>query len=373
MLIKITKKLLILLIIIALIAVGFLAWQITHKKTTNAPQAPAVDVVKIAYKEVTPERSFVAKIESRDRVGLRARVTGFLQEQLFKEGDIVTKDQPLFIIEQVNFESAVKEAQANYDRAAAKAKNAGIQYTRAKKLYKTKDISKSRLDDMEATNAAAQADLNQMSARLDLAKKDLEYTVIKAPMAGKIGEAAFSVGELIGPTSGFLANVVTVDPMDAVFSVSENELLLARRNFLSGDDVEAIFVLSDGTEYPEIGTISFMDVTLDEGMNTLKLKASLPNTNGKLISGQYGRIKLRPKKPTKMLTVPQKAIQRTTNEEFVMIVKADNTVEKRTIKTGIELPAFQMEILEGIEAGERVIVEGFQKIVAGATVSPNEK
>ena len=367
---KKTKKLLLICALLLLILACFILWKTFHRKEATPTQIPAVTVAKVDWHELAPENSFVAKIESRDRVGLRARITGFLQERLFKEGDYVEQDQPLFVIEQVNFESAVKEAQANYDRAAAHAKNAQIQYERTEKLYHTKDVSKARLDDDEAANEAAKADLAQMEARLSMAQKDLEYTVIKAPMSGKIGESIFSVGELISPQSGILANVVTVDPMDAVFSLSENELLMARRQFLNTDGAEAIFITSDGYEYPEVGSVNFIDVTLDEGMNTLKMKASLPNPEHKLISGQYGRIKLRAKKPTKMLIIPQKAIQRTTDSEFVFVVKPDHTIEQRPIKTGMELPNFQIELLEGVNAGETVVIEGFQKIAVGAKVTP---
>ena len=369
MAIKTTKKIFILLIIIILILLfNTCKWMTKPAGQTALP--PQVNAVKIDWREINLEHSFVAKIESQDHVGLRARVTGFLQNRLFKEGDYVDKGQPLFLIEQVNFESALKEAQANYDRAAARAKNAQIQYERSLKLYRMKDISKARSDDDEATYATAHADLKQMLARLELAQKDLEYTIITAPMEGKIGESIYSVGELISPQSGVLANVVTVNPMDAVFSISENELLNVRRRFADTDEIEAIFLTADGYEYPHVGTLDFMDVALDENMNTLKMKASLPNPDHKLISGQYGRIKLRAKKPTKMLIIPQKAIQRTGNSEFVMVIKSDNTVEQRPIKTGAELPDFQMELLEGLNAGETVVTEGFQKITAGATVSP---
>lgn len=367
---KTVKKIILFLILILLIATIFGIWKCTTKPAGQASVPPKVNVVKVDWYDINPEHSFVAKIESRDRVGLRARVTGFLQNRLFKEGDYVDQGQPLFIIEQVNFESALKEAQANYDRAAARAKNAHIQYSRTLKLYQTKDVSKARLDDDEAAFASANADLKQMTARLELAQKDLEYTVITAPMSGKIGEATFSVGELIGPQSGILANIVTVDPMDAVFSISENDLLNVRRQFLKPEDVEARFITADDYEYPQVGTLNFVDVTLDESMNTLKMKASLPNPDHKLISGQYGRIKLRSKKPTKMLVVPQKAIQRTADSEFVMIVKSDNTIEQRPVKTGMELPNYQMELLEGVKAGENVVVEGFQKISTGAAVTP---
>ena len=365
-----TKKISITLIGVLLIIGIFMTWKVIQKPSTPSQKAPAVNVTKIDWHELSPESSFVAKIESRDRVGLRARVTGFLQKQLFNEGDYVEKGQPLFIIEQDNFRSALKEAGANYDRAAARAKNAEAQYNRTSQLYRTKDVSKARLDDDEAAYTAAKADLNQMEARLNIAQKDLEYTIIQSPINGKIGEALFSVGELIGPQSGILANVVTIDPMDAVFSLSENEMLLARRQFVNTNGVEAIFITADGYDYPETGTINFVDVALDEGMNTLKMKASLPNPEHKLISGQYGRIKLRAKKPTKMLTIPQKAIQRTTDTEYVFVVKPDNTIEQRPIKTGIELPDFQMELLEGLNAGENVVVEGFQKITVGAAVTP---
>ena len=366
MLSKRTKKLLILLSILVIALFIFFTWKTIHKAHTQTAQPIAVNAIKTDWEDIAHESSFVAKIESRDRVGLRARVTGFLQEQLFKEGDYVEKDQPLFIIEQANFESAVREAEANYNRAAARAKNAQTQYTRTAKLYNTKDVSKARLDDDSAANETAKADLAQMEARLEVAKKDLEYTVIKAPMAGKIGESVYSVGELIGPNSGLLANVVTVDPMDAVFSISENELLIARRQFSNPEDVEAVFITADGYEYPETGTINFVDVALDESMNTLKMKASLPNPEHKLISGQYGRIK----KPTKVLTLPQKAVQRTANNEFVMIVNTDNTIEQRPIKTGMELPDYKIEITEGLNPAETVVTEGFQKIAVGAKVNP---
>jgi len=370
MTIIITKKKLIILTLIILFLLIFGTWKWTYHPTTQNMMPPQVNVTKIDWQDLNVEHSFVAKIESMDRVGLRARVTGFLQNRLFKEGDYVDKGQPLFIIEQVNFESALKEAQANYNRAAARAKNAQIQFERTTKLYRTKDVSKARLDDDEATYATANADLEQMAARLELAQKDLEYTVITAPMEGKIGESTFSVGELLSPQSGILANVVTVNPIDAVFAVSENELLSIRRQFTKTEDIEAIFINTDGSEYSEIGTIDFIDVALDENTNTLKMKARLPNSEHKLISGQYGRIKLRAKTPTKILTVPQKAIQRTPDSEFVMIVKTDNTIEQRPIKTGAELPNFQMEVLEGLKAGETVVTEGFQKITVGNAVTP---
>ena len=338
---------------------------------TAQTQLPTVDAVKVESISIVPRASFVAKIESKDTVGLRARVTGFLQERLFQEGDFVKKGQKLFVIEKVNFEAAVREAKANYDSAVATEKNAAQAYERAQKLYKTNDISKAKLDDAEAARDSATAHVAQAKARLDLAQQDLEYTVITAPMDGKIGEATFSVGELISPSSGVLARIVTVNPMDAVFSVSENQLLILQQQFKSTENTEVVFLRGDQQEYAEIGTLSFVDTTLDEAMNTLKMKASFPNPKNQLISGQYGRVVLRAKTPTNVLVIPQRAVQRTPDAEYVLVISPENKVEKKIVQTGVELDKFQAEIISGLQAGETVVVDGFQKIAEGIPVNVN--
>ena len=358
-------------IVVLLIITGYYAWYMTRPKPMTQAQIPVVDAVRIENKEIYPEASFVAKIESQDKVALRARVSGFLQERLFQEGDIVQKGQPLFIIEQVNYESAVKSAEANYVKAVATAKNATSQYDRTKKLYQTKDVSKAKLDEAEAAYDSAKATVNQMQAMLDVAKQDLDYTVIRAPMDGKVGESTFSVGELIGPNSGVLAQVVKIDPIDAVFSVSENQLMQLRHQFPDTEDVEAHFIFSDEREYPVIGKVDFIDVVLDEQMNTLKMKASFANPEGKLISGQYGRIVLKGIKPTIVLTIPQRAVQHDKTSAFVYVVTPDNKVEKRTVKLGMDLPDFLYEVESGLKAGEVVVTDGFQKIAPDAPVKAN--
>lgn len=334
--------------------------------------APAVSVIEVARQNVHPEVSFVAKIESMDKVGLRARVTGFLQERLFNEGDMVKEGQPLFVIEKVNFEASVREAEANYEQAQAQATNAKAQYDRTQKLFKTKDVSEARLDETKAAHMSAMAAVSQMKARLDLAKQDLDYTEITAPMSGKIGESAFSVGELIGPSSGVLAEIVKIDPIDAVFSVSENEMLSLQYQFRDQQAGNAIvkFYTSDGRQYPYEGRFSFVDNALDEAMNTLKLKASFPNPDGKLISGQYGRVVLTSPTTISDIVIPMKAVQRDMLGAFVYVVGAENVIEKRAIKTGTELPNFEVVVREGLNPGEKIVVEGFQKIAPNIAVTP---
>lgn len=349
---------------------GYRYWTSTHTATTQQMPAQAVDVMTVGMKRVNPEASYVAKIESMDKVGLRARVTGFLQEQLFKEGDMVKKDQPLFLIEKVNFEAQVRQAEANLAKAKASAVNAKAQYGRTKTLYKTKDVSAAKLDEARAANDSAQATVSEMKALLDLAQKDLEYTTIVAPMDGKIGETTFSVGELIGPSSGVLAEIVSINPIDAVFSVSENDIARLQDQFGTGSETEVTFVSATGKVYPEKGSINFIDVALDEAMNTLKMKASFPNPNNRLISGQYGRVILRGTQPISRIVIPMKAVQRDMTGAFVYLVDTNNTIVKQAVQTGLELPNFDVIIESGLTGGEKLVVAGFQKITTGTTVQP---
>lgn len=352
---------------------GYQTYTATQPQSVVQQQAPVVSVFVAQDKEIYPEVSFVAKIESQDKVDLRARVTGFLQERLFNEGDVVEAGQPLFIIEKVNFEARVREAEANLAKAEAQSVNAKSQYERTKTLYKTKDVSAAKLDETLAAYDTAKATISQTKANLDLAKKDLEYTIIKSPMSGKIGESKFSVGELIGPDSGVLATIVKINPIDAVFSVSENEMLSLNKQVRSGtamDDVQVRFFTSDSEEYPEKGRLSFVDNRLDEAMNTLKIKASFPNPNGQLISGQYGRIVLTGKHTVTDLVIPMRAVQRDMLGAFVYVVGPDNIVQKREIKTGLELSNFDIIVLDGLKVGERVVIEGFQKIQPNIPVNP---
>ena len=365
------KKILLGVIVLLLVVIGYFGWRSVRSRAVQQVSVPVVDAVRLVESEIYPEASFVAKIESQDKVALRARVSGFLQDRLFQEGDIVQKNQPLFIIEQVNYESALKSAEANYAKAVAAAKNATSQYDRTKKLYHTKDVSKAKLDEAEAANESAKATVNQMQALLDLAQQDLDYTVIHSPMDGKVGESVFSVGELIGPSSGVLAQVVKIDPIDAVFSVSENQLMQLRHQFPSTDDVQAHFIFSDERAYPVIGKVNFVDVVLDEQMNTLKMKASFANPEGKLISGQYGRILLKGKKPMPVLTVPQRAVQHDKVQAFVYVVTPNNTIEKRVITTEMDLPDFLYEVTSGLKGGEIVVTDGFQKIAPQVPVQTN--
>ncbi len=364
------KQLLLAGVVIFIGIIGYYGYSHFQSDQTGQMPTQSVSAVQVKTTEVYPETSFVAKIESKDKVGLRARVQGFLQKRLFQEGDIVKENQPLFIIEPVNFEASVREAEANVAKAEAQAKNAKAQFERTKTLYKTKDVSESKLDEAEAAYNSAEATVSQAKAQLDLARKDLEYTTILSPMDGKIGESTYSVGELIGPSSNVLAQVVRINPIDAVFSVSENELLKLQKNFNKSNKVSVDFVRSDGSKYEKAGEINFIDVTLDEAMNTLKIKASFPNEEGHLIAGQYGRIILKSLEPHAEIVVPMKAVQQDMTGTYVYVVNDENKIERREVTRGDELENFMVIIEDGLHTGDVIVTEGFQKIAPQMAVKP---
>lgn len=348
---------------------GYNWYKNKETQTTTTTVAPAF-VQEMKLKNVFPKVSFVAKIEAIDTVGIRARVTGFLQQRSFKEGDFVQEGQLLYVIEQDNFKSDVEKADAEYNRALAQEQNAKAQYKRAQSLIKTKDISASRLDELEATEKSSAATVKLAKASLDLAKTELSYTEIFAPMTGKIRETKFSVGELIGPDSGILTEIVKMDPIEVVFSVSENQLAQLRNTFSSLDDVSVDFFNTEGQKYPHAGKIYFMDSALDDTTNTLRLKASFENPDNILLPGQYGRIELTSKKNVDAFVLPLQVIQRDMTGAFVFVVGKDNKIERRAIQTGTEFPNFDVIIESGLQAGDKVVVTGFQKMAVGMTVAP---
>lgn len=356
------------LVLAALGGAGYYFYPSIKALTGNAQQpaqqmtAMPVNVVLASEQDFYPSLSFVAKIEAKDRVEVRARVTGFLTKRLFTEGDYVKEGQLLFEIEKDQFIAQVNNAEANLAKAAANEENAAAQFKRAKDLFKSKDVSQATLDQRQAEYSTAKATVKQAQAELDIAKLNLNYTDVEAPIAGRIGAAVYSVGALIGPDSGSLATIVSVDPMYAVFSVSENQLL-QMRDFLEkeGDEnIKISFIYANGSVYPYGGHLNFVDIALDEQMNTMKMRVSFEDPKHSLIAGQYGRVEMKFAKPQKALLLPSELIMRDLAGAYVYVVNADNMLEQRRIKEGLELTTGQTIISEGLKSGDKVLASNLQ-------------
>lgn len=360
------KKQIITLIILAVLAAGgyyyYAQMNTSDKKQQQTIQAMPVEVVEVSNKDFYPSLSFVSKIEAKDKVLVRARVTGFLTKRLFTEGDYVKEGQLLFEIEKDQFNASVHNAEANLAKAQANEENAAAQFKRAQDLFKSKDLSQATLDQRQAEYSTAKASVKQATAELDIAKLNLNYTDVIAPLSGRIGSATYSVGSLIGPDSGALATIVSTDPMYAVFSVSENQLL-QMKGFWQKEGQENIninFIFANGDVYNQAGQMNFVDIALDEQMNTMRMRISFPNPDNQLIAGQYGRVEMRFTEAQQAILLPSELILRDLAGPYVYIINANNMIEQRRIEEGLELTDGETIINSGLKVGEKVLSSHLQ-------------
>lgn len=334
---------------------------------------PAVEVIAVAPRDVTPTAEFVGRVEAVARAELRARVTGFLDKRRFTEGARVEVDQPLFVIEPEPFAAAVQEAEANLQAARANALNARQQLARAEELVRNENIPRATVDERRAQARVAEAAVAQAEAALRQAEITLGYTEIRAPIAGRIGRARIKVGNLVGPDSGVLATVVQQDPMYVRFAVAERELLAFRRQAerrgreWRESTVNLQLRLGDGSIYEETGTLDFVDVQVDPNTDTVTVRGTFPNPNGLLTDNQFVQVLAARAEPETALVVPRATVQVDQRGTFVLVVDEENRVAVARVVTGAQVGR-DVIVESGLAEGDRVIVEGLMKVRPGMEV-----
>ncbi len=334
--------------------------------------APSVVVVKAESQPVEESAQFVGRVVAVDKVELRARVQGFLKERRFTEGQQVTVGEVLFVIEPDQYEAIVQQREADVAKAKADRQNTSAQLARGRELLQQKNIAQAKVDELQAADSIAEASIAQAKAALNAAELDLSYTKITAPVSGRIGLAKYTVGNLVGPSSGPLATIVSRDPIYVQFPVTQRQLLEARRTIKKkGGDPKGVVVrvrLPDGSMYDKPGRLDFVDVTTDSSTDTVTLRAELPNPDGVLVDGQYASIVVQSGEPESAIVVPQSALQVDQQGTFVLIVDAEKKAQIRRIETGQSKGA-GVAVKSGLKAGELVITEGAQKVRPGQVVS----
>ena len=352
----------------ALVAACLLAASAVAEAQQGAP--PAVLVQPAEATAIADQAEFIGRAAAVDKVELRARVKGFLGPRKFTDGDMVKKDEIVFTIEPETYQAAVDQKIAQRDAAQAALANADLQLQRATELLRTSTGTRQTYDQRLSEQLQAKAQLEDARAQLRDAEIQLSYTNIKSPIAGRIGRAAVSPGNLVGPDSGVLATVVSETPIRVLFPVTQRELLEAKRETSAGDPPMVRLKLADGSLYKEKGKLDFIDITVDPKTDGQIVRAIFDNKDGLLTDGQTVRVILEESKPQTAVVVPQQAIALDQTGPYLFVVDDKNVVHLRRVKTGIVRNGM-LVIGEGLKAGEKVIIQGQQRVREGMTVAPS--
>ena len=337
----------------------------------SAAPPPSVSVTPVVTRKVTETGEFVGRVTAINKVDVVARVPGFIEERTFTEGQAVKTGDLLFRIEQATYKAAVEQQQANLAKAKAAEVNASLQLERGKELVRTNNIPISTLDQRAADEATAKANVLEAQALLDQAEINLGYTEVRSPIDGKIGIAYFTVGNLVGPSSGKLATIVSQDPIYVIFQASERDVLNYKRRVAESADknphVTVHLRLPNGADYPHAGLTNLLDVQVDPNTDTVAVRAQFPNPEGLLIPDGIVGVTVERGAPRSALVVPQSAVQLDQAGHYVLLVDSAKKVELRRVTTGVE-QGRDVVVTEGLKEGELVIVEGIQKVHPGQVV-----
>ncbi|MBA6349378.1 efflux RND transporter periplasmic adaptor subunit [Colwellia sp. BRX8-9] len=342
-----------------------------------AAPAPAVSVYQIKVNEIGSYREFVARSVASKEVDLRARVEGELIDRNFSEGSIVEKSQVLLNIDPAAYQVSLESAKADLASKVAGANGAARDLKRGREVAGQGYISQSDLDKLITNDSQARASVQVAQSTLENAELNLSYTVIKAPFSGRIGKVNYSIGTIISPSSNTLATLTATDPMYVSFQVEESEYvsyLQKHKNTQKPEDlsIDISLLLPNNTQYSEKGLLTFAGTKIDQGMGTVELRAIFNNPDGIIVPGLFLTLIIEGKKKEQMALVPQVAVQESQQGKFVLVVGKDNKVSQRLVTLGRRINAMWV-VESGINANERVIVEGLQKVRNGVEVKPVAK
>jgi len=344
---------------------------------------PAVGAVRAERQQITQSDEFIGRIQAVNRVALVARVTGFLEKRLFVEGTEVKKDALLYEIERPPFQAQVDSAKANVDQLEAQHVNAKTALDRAQYLVEKNAGPQSNVDSALASERSLAAQIEGAKAQLKTAQINLDYTEIRAPIDGRITTTAITEGNVVSPTSGTLATIVSQDPMYVLFSVAQRTGLDLRNRYAAKGGFAAVVIklrLPDGRIYEKEGKLDYVAPTVAENTDTVTLRGEIPNAllpglkpgevgSRELADGEFVTVLLEGVQPIEVLGIPRAAVLSDQQGDYVYVVDAEGKAQIRRIQLGQSTPSTAV-VTSGLNEGELVISEGLQRVRPGAAVSP---
>ncbi len=344
---------------------------------------PAVGVVRAERQQITETNAFIGRIQSVGRVALVARVTAFLEKRAFVEGAEVKKGDLLYLLEQPPFQAQVDYNKANVAQLQAQHRNAELTLERAQYLLKTVAGQQSNVDSALASERSLAAQIAAAQAQLEVAQINLGYTEIRAPIDGRISSTAVTEGNVVTPTSGTLATLVSQDPMYVIFPIALRTGLELRDRYASKGGFSAVQIrlrLPTGKIYGPTGHLDYVSPTVAQNTDTITLRGTIPNPvlpglkpgdpgSRELTDGEFVTVLLEGVQPVAVLTIPRAAILSDQQGDYVYVVDAQNKAQIRRIHLGQSTPSTAV-VTSGLKEGELVISEGLQRARPGAVVSP---
>jgi len=336
---------------------------------------PAVGVVRAERQQITQTDEFIGRIQAVGRVALVARVTAFLVKRLFVEGSEVKKDDLLYLLEQPPFQAQVDANKATVEQLEAQHRNAEQALERAQALLKTQAGTQSTLDSALAAERALAAQIAGARAQLRQSEINLGYTEIRAPIDGKISSTAVTEGNVVSPTTGTLATLVSQDPMYVIFSISQRTGIDLRDRYAARGGFSAVVIklrLADGRIYGEDGKADYVSPTVAENTDTITVRGVIPNTKvgmlRQLTDGEFVTVLLEGVQPIFVLAIPRAAVLSDQQGDYVYVVDTQNKADIRRIQLGQSTPTTAV-VTDGLKEGELVISEGLQRVRPGEAVS----
>jgi RND family efflux transporter MFP subunit len=373
-----------------LIVVGSLVGAGCSSKQAAAPNAPDVEVTEVEQKDVPIYGEWIGTLDGLVNADVRAQVTGYIMKQGYQEGASVKQGQLLFEIDPRPFQAALDQSEGQLAQARASLANAEavqrrteLDVNRYTPLAKEQAASQQDLDNAVQNNLAAkatvetaQALIKTSAAAVETANINLEFTRLIAPIDGIAGQAQLQVGALVNPSSGPVTSVSTVNPIKAYFTVGEPQYLAWRKRFpseasrLEADkQLRLQLILADGSTYAHEGTFYFADRQVNETTGAIRLAGLFPNPDNILRPGGYGKVRAVIRLQKDALLIPQRAVSELQGFYQVAVVDGNNKVSIRSVKVGDRVGS-DWVIADGLNRGEKVVVEGVQKLRPGATVNP---